>query len=1505
MGLWNLLSIWRRSLWSARLDEAAQHSGKTIRNKNGKQLRLDEPSRRCRFETMEERQLMDADPIKLGVVYIEEDSGSDLHGDTFEVLFEGGAPGTELTRVVINTDHNPNGRSVGDLIFDTVKGGWGADEAFGMQIVSQDGIQEVTWTVEDGGTELVLNLKGFHAGEKLRFSIDVDEIQDYDPTITDQNIINESIDPITSGVEFQGSKLTGTFKAPHYFDVEGTREFRNLYDAQFVGTNLLKSSGNANGLPHDDFEGKRDRSTGAMLPLQQLPKPITISGRVFLDYDADLIQDAGDTGIPSVTLTLFKKVGNNWVSTGHTRQTNSLGDYEFGLDLGLQPGTYQVRETQPNEYFSVGAIVGKVEGVTTGSLVNGDPDQLTEIAMPLGDTHGVKYDFAETLPASISGLVRLTDKFGNCEAAGVATRPIQGATVILKDKQGNIIKQTVTNAQGKYEFTGLRPGDYTIVEVTPDGLIDGGDHVGTVKGVLTGSVVQNDVIDVSLKGGDQGINYDFCEKEPAMVSGYVYHDRDNDGNRDANEEPIPGTTIILFDANGTQVATAVTDINGFYKFTGLKADTYMIVEVQPTGWADGKDTPGTIGGVTVGTVTNDKQNGVKLLYGDNGVEYNFGELKTVSLSGYVHQDPIRNCLVDPGEVMIQGVKITLYDVNGNEIGSTVTDVNGYYKFENLAPGTYMVRETQPTNYIHGGQMPGNLGGNETRDELSAINIPSGQDAVDYNFCEILPVSISGYVHEDPIRNCLVDPGEKMIAGVTMTLYDENNNVLGTTVTDANGYYRFDMLTPGKIYTVRQTQPAGYIHGGQMPGNFGGNESRDELSNIIIPYGQNGLDYNFCELLPADISGYVWVDSLVNCTWDEGEAPIAGVTITLRDENGVFVAQTTTNAEGYYFFGGLTPGKYSVHETQPAGYFQGCTHAGSEGGDDSVKDNITSINLESGDHGVHYDFAEIPPAKLSGYVFQDGPAIQTNANKPPDNLYEIRDGLLTADDKRIGGVRLELRNTLDGSLVDLADTLQGGSGGYVVTTDANGYYEFTGLRTGNYVVIEAQPENYFDSRDTAGTTTGLAVNVGTLLSPADQNIFDLAGIPVTLDVIIKIPLATGQHSQLNNFSEVVIIPTTFVPPPPPPPPPVPPPPPPQVLPPPPVEPPMLLLFPPPKAEQIITGGDSAWSWHLSVIDAGTPRVSQRSTRIADKVFRPAFFVDQLQWKPDHLRKGVWTIHNGADDIKSVQFAFGIPGAIPVVGDWNGDGTSELGIYYKGEWFLDLNGNGQWDETDLWAQLGSEADRPVVGDWDGDGKDDIGIFGPEWPMDPRHIAHEPGLPDPDNKPKDRQKNVPPIPAEATEGERLLQLSKHGKERGDLIDHVFHFGVPTDVPIAGDWNGDGIRTIGIFRDGKWHFDMDGDGKWSKGDKTAVFGEKGDKPVIGDFNGDGIEEIGVYRHGKWIIDVNGNREIDAADRVFELGGSGDQPVAGDWNGDGTDEPGLYRDGEMQVETSFEEPPQ
>ena len=241
---------------------------------------------------------------------------------------------------------------------------------------------------------------------------------------------------------------------------------------------------------------------------------------------------------------------------------------------------------------------------------------------------------------------------------------------------------------------------------------------------------------------------------------------------------------------------------------------------------------------------------------------------------------------------------------------------------------------------------------------------------------------------------------------------------------------------------------------------------------------------------------------------------------------------------------------------------------------------------------------------------------------------------------------------------------------------------------------------------------------------------------------------------------------------------------------------------------------------------------------------------------------------------------------------------MGVYHEGQWFIDLNGNGRWDEEDLWAQLGTDEDLPIVGDWDGDGKDDIGIFGPEWRGDDRAIAAEPGLPDPQNDYRRRQreidsppKNLPPEPAEATDGRRVLKRTAEGTPREDVIDHVFRFGIGVDLPVAGDWNGDGIRSIGVFRAGTWLLDLDGDGRHTNRDAVIHFGADGDLPVVGDFNADGIDEIGVYRKGTWYLDSNGNRELDARDQVFQMGDATDLPVVGDWDGDGRDDPAVYRD--------------
>ena len=75
----------------------------------------------CRFELMEPRRLLAVDivPINIGAVYYEDATGEDLgSGDRFQITFSGGAPGTQLTELSIETDKELNGLTIGDCFFD-------------------------------------------------------------------------------------------------------------------------------------------------------------------------------------------------------------------------------------------------------------------------------------------------------------------------------------------------------------------------------------------------------------------------------------------------------------------------------------------------------------------------------------------------------------------------------------------------------------------------------------------------------------------------------------------------------------------------------------------------------------------------------------------------------------------------------------------------------------------------------------------------------------------------------------------------------------------------------------------------------------------------------------------------------------------------------------------------------------------------------------------------------------------------------------------------------------------------------------------------------------------------------------------------------------------------------------------------------------------------------------------------------------------------------------------
>ena len=69
--------------------------------------------------------------------------------------------------------------------------------------------------------------------------------------------------------------------------------------------------------------------------------------------------------------------------------------------------------------------------------------------------------------------------------------------------------------------------------------------------------------------------------------------------------------------------------------------------------------------------------------------------------------------------------------------------------------------------------------------------------------------------------------------------------------------------------------------------------------------------------------------------------------------------------------------------------------------------------------------------------------------------------------------------------------------------------------------------------------------------------------------------------------------------------------------------------------------------------------------------------------------------------------------------------------------------------------------------------------------------------------------------------------------------------DLPVVGDWNGDGTDTIGVFRNGTWFLRNSNDP--GPVDVAFSWGARSQIPVVGDWNGDGTDTIGVYRLGTW----------------------------------------------------------
>lgn len=288
--------------------------------------------------------------------------------------------------------------------------------------------------------------------------------------------------------------------------------------------------------------------------------------------------------------------------------------YHYKAYECLAPGDYKIVQTQQPPGFTDGRE--SKDGAVIPNTVGTDFINVTLNGVDL-----VHNDFGELKLTQISGHVWYDENNDGIRGANEALIP--GTTITLEGPGGPLTK--LTDANGFYEFTGLQPGTYTVKETQPAGYIDGKDIVGTVNGVTRGTLANDEINTITLAAGDDSINNDFGEVKISSIAGHVWFDANNNGVREANELPIPGTTITLtgFSDSGPVSKSMQTNSLGEYKFENLRPGTYTLTETQPAGYADGQDNIGTPGG----TEGNDVFSAINLPPGFDGVDNDFGEIK--------------------------------------------------------------------------------------------------------------------------------------------------------------------------------------------------------------------------------------------------------------------------------------------------------------------------------------------------------------------------------------------------------------------------------------------------------------------------------------------------------------------------------------------------------------------------------------------------------------------------------------------------------------------------------------------------------------------------------------------------------------------------------------------------------------------------------------------------------------------------------------------------------------
>ena len=425
--------------------------------------------------------------------------------------------------------------------------------------------------------------------------------------------------------------------------------------------------------------------------------------------------------------------------------------------------------------------------------------------------------------------------------------------------------------------------------------------------------------------------------------------------------------VTAFDGSA-YTTTTTTSADGDYKFENLAelpADVRYVVSIAyPAGYVATKANVGGDEGVDNNSSTDSATSTALTGDGDKDLTLDFGLVKPlVSVGDRVWWDVNRNGQQDEGEKPVKGVVVKLYDAAGAKVSETTTNDKGFYSFTNLIggddytiefiapeqtafttldtvadevdsdanPATGKVSFTAPATGGNSAETPDNpnidagllklnlqlskklatdgtvLPGSEVVFTLTPKNDGPVDAIAGWSVADVLPkgltvksISGDGYACDTEQVSCVAEAG--LAAGQT----GKPVTVTATVNTDATGVqHNVAYVAPHKNETVETNPLAVPTTGTDTDSTDTDNDAQADLT--VSPL--------------VSVGDYVWWDVNRNGQQDEGEKPVAGVTVKLYDADGKQIADTKTDKNGFYSFTNLKSSQgYSLEFVKPADTF---------------------------------------------------------------------------------------------------------------------------------------------------------------------------------------------------------------------------------------------------------------------------------------------------------------------------------------------------------------------------------------------------------------------------------------------------------------------------------------------------------------------------------------------------------------------------------------------------------